>query len=992
MYFNTTDSTTYLYDGGQWNKVASDGSVADAGFIDRRYSNDLENKTYTIDEDGQMSGIEKGKYLGLKIVAETPTIEELNQPGVFDTYAWSTITNDITFNASYLIEMDNQTISKFYEQDGTISCVPSQIELLFYEEINSNRAPIAEDENYYYTILCNSFDETNETYLVYTNEQGIETIYFPVRNQNNITFFDIKNLNLYDYMEVKLYQKTESVYTSLSTKRISIVYGMAEDMAKLSLNAGNITASIDNNKLVFNDQGLSIYNGGLTLYGSAFSDNDSIVYNKVLDLTDEGDLKIVGSITSSDGQIGGWIIEQNTLYSKNNNFYTGLHSGGQIAYNNNPVRLFAGQPMLSIPKDNAEYIIENNPGFIVTEDGSLYANNAEIKGSIYATSGAITNTFLIGDTNTAEDSFNGIVIYGGSQTGENYISSSRFSSGSQGYGWKITANGEAEFTNISARGKISSSVFEYSKVSSIGGSMYIAPTMFLPYESLSAEFDTDLNYYYFTWKLPDTDLSVNYYGRTWQLEDEVKLEGIFVADDTSYSISNIQATVDEITVQRNNNKVEYSLLTVRIKEADLYAGLGLNQEDNLININNGKFVEGSLLIFYGTYFTSGDSKILQKSGIYLTAADSGGPYIDIYDISDKTDYSPSVRLGNLIGIEDKRFTAEEASLSGYGLYSTNAYLSGQLMLPSAGITNQSNVVYNNSPVRIWAGANSINNISSANFIVTEDGSLYASKGVFKGVIQAVNSEFSGNILAAGIVIVDDGTAKNEGDALHNQFYVAYKKDSTLPMESFVPTYDNYILNIDKAGLSIWEGAFRAYSDAAKNSENGQIIGFNSIYGYNEDKEDASKNFINPLPYFYLVDSSSENNNVLAINSRAVTTKLHNFHLKETGEYTSVLMDGGIWFFNGQHNKTITNEEAKELIEVSAFNSVANKTDGISYNPSGLVIQSDNNINLVSKQGIIVKNSLEIVGESNKTLAVISIGNMQIQEIQSGTNDIGINIV
>jgi hypothetical protein len=104
------------------------------------------------------------------------------------------------------------------------------------------------------------------------------------------------------------------------------------------------------------------------------------------------------------------------------------------------------------------------------------------------------------------------------------------------------------------------------------------------------------------------------------------------------------------------------------------------------------------------------------------------------------------------------------------------------------------------------------------------------------------------------------------------------------------------------------------------------------------------------------------------------------------------MDNGIWFSNGQHNKTITSEEAKELIEVSAFNSVANKTDGIGYNPSGLVIQSDNNITLVSKQGIIVKNSLEIVGESNKTLAVISIGNMQIQEIQSGTNDIGINIV
>jgi hypothetical protein len=44
-----------------------------------------------------------------------------------------------------------------------------------------------------------------------------------------------------------------------------------------------------------------------------------------------------------------------------------------------------------------------------------------------------------------------------------------------------------------------------------------------------------------------------------------------------------------------------------------------------------------------------------------------------------------VRLGNLKGIKDPLFSNQ--SLQGYGLYSNNAYLTGELILPQAGISN-----------------------------------------------------------------------------------------------------------------------------------------------------------------------------------------------------------------------------------------------------------------------------------------------------------------
>jgi hypothetical protein len=86
----------------------------------------------------------------------------------------------------------------------------------------------------------------------------------------------------------------------------------------------------------------------------------------------------------------------------------------------------------------------------------------------------------------------------------------------------------------------------------------------------------------------------------------------------------------------------------------------------------------------------------------------------------------------------------------------------------------------------------------APFIVTQDGSLYATKGVFEGVVKATSGYFSGTIRSAGIIINDtlDITSPRKGE---DHFFVGYKEEPE--------NYHDYILDINKNGLSIWEGAF-----------------------------------------------------------------------------------------------------------------------------------------------------------------------------------------
>jgi hypothetical protein len=120
------------------------------------------------------------------------------------------------------------------------------------------------------------------------------------------------------------------------------------------------------------------------------------------------------------------------------------------------------------------------------------------------------------------------------------------------------------------------------------------------------------------------------------------------------------------------------------------------------------------------------SDTARQSLIYLTASDTNNPYIDM--LAGVTNGSLTthqvLRIGNLTGITDSLLGA----LSGYGMWSNNVYLTGKLVLPSAGITNEGSSA---SSVRIYAGGTYANR-ATAPFHVSQNGHLTSTLGTIGG--------------------------------------------------------------------------------------------------------------------------------------------------------------------------------------------------------------------------------------------------------------------
>lgn len=526
-----------------------------------------------------------------------------------------------------------------------------------------------------------------------------------------------------------------------------------------------------------------------------------------------------GDMTANSGKIAGWLIEENQLVSENHS--TGMYSGAALLKEGSPVRFFAG-------KDNDDY------NFIVNDAGYVFAKNAQIQGRIDASSGSITGPLWIGSTT------NGVLIDGenGSLQSTPFVSSA--------VGWRIDKGGNAEFNNATVRGKLTSVIFEMSTVSSVGGDLYIAPTVDIPKEKAGTiENDADNFYLHIN---NTVDERSKYMDSSWN-NSQVKINltaALNNGKETSYSGLN-----GSVVLSNNEQQID---ITISKNDAENKKILALQSGESLASVVNTITV---LKLGVGN----------NKKYIYLTASSNSSPFIDVqdYDVSDTT-VLPKVRMGRLDGIVDN--ANGFGKLDGYGLYCNRAYLTGALNLPNAGITNQTIVGYNGgetylpttdstaSPVRIWAGGTEQPQAggAAAPFIVTQDGSLYASKGVFKGQVIATNSEFSGSIRAAGILI-DKGGDGYEPQKASNHFFVGYTEEPT--------TFNDYVLDMNSAGLSIWEGGLRAYSDEMSgwigdDKTNTAVL----PYGYTETNT-------KPYPYLAAIDAG-----------RLMTKDWHNLTIAE----------------------------------------------------------------------------------------------------------------
>lgn len=138
-----------------------------------------------------------------------------------------------------------------------------------------------------------------------------------------------------------------------------------------------------------------------------------------------------------------------------------------------------------------------------------------------------------------------------------------------------------------------------------------------------------------------------------------------------------------------------------------------------INAGTGIPEVGDELVVMGNTHDS-----TRRGFIYITSSDTNAPYIDVLDgVNGATidDADRKVRLGKLTGITDADFGG---ALSGYGLYSTNAYLKGGIFATFGEIGGWE--IDNDS---IYTGAKSTadgyNEDSSGGITLAGDGSIHA---------------------------------------------------------------------------------------------------------------------------------------------------------------------------------------------------------------------------------------------------------------------------
>jgi hypothetical protein len=266
---------------------------------------------------------------------------------------------------------------------------------------------------------------------------------------------------------------------------------------------------------------------------------------------------------------------------------------------------------------------------------------------------------------------------------------------------------------------------------------------------------------------------------------------VFTLTSVSVTANDTKIYFDE---DGTNNQIQF-IAGDYIRAQD-YTGRGVASFTGLVNNVHHSEALGMASISVTTASTAWAGMELVQVGhastasrqnmIYITAADTNNPYIDMLSGVTDGDFSghTKLRIGNLTGITDATFGA----LSGYGLYSENSYLTGSLYLPTAGITNECSA---SGSIRMYAG-DTYTNRASAPFRVTQGGAVTATSGSIGGWTLSSTS------LASTVGGNNMELNASTGDVTGNKFYMYghlghynYSQQST-PYSPTAANLPNYV--------------------------------------------------------------------------------------------------------------------------------------------------------------------------------------------------------
>lgn len=704
------------------------------------------------------------------------TIQKISSVDIETTY-YEIITNQDYIQKQYIRDSNNDSILQFNvellniqvkqtTEEEEVILSPSNYTMKFYF-LNSNTwveidSTLTEIQTYLYIDpLTNSwiFNISDFVQVEQFTDDNLNSLLNLLLNEETVLKFEFYSLN----GDIALYTKT-----------VQVSYAISKNLAAFSLNAYDVTASIDSTALIFNADGLTVNNGGFVINRDSeyIITKDSVletgkIYYELIDGTyiqttdtsfdtekiyyeyypkitlleynkDSRTLSIQGSgtftgniyaengifkgtvyatdgeftgiIKANSGTIGGFIINENSIVS----------AGYKETEDSNYI---SGKVYYELIDE--EYIITTDTVF---EEGKTYYEYAS-NGSIELINDPTTNSGIIKVNNITLGE--GAVISNYIKLGNSYIYNPdlnlgnfiEITDGSENSYISIKNDGIAKFGSITIDGvnsKIYGTNFTITPERSIFSNVDITGTIH------SGVFETG---------------QVQSVGGAMFFRESAQIE--IINDTTFKTITSINLKIGSYVLLTNDNGLNIYGYITNIDEnnqqyvIDIKANSILDATTiiHLADIEDDIFTNNLLI---GVNSQNNINKNLQPNAITFAELS----YIDpnTYEPQYST---PKVLLGNLSLLEDK-------DINGFGLYGENVYLTGSLTtqvnnVSYAGVNTLSGVnaikfndlsTSDNSKIVFWAGSagTDAESIQNSKFQVTENGSLYAAQGLFEGSI------------------------------------------------------------------------------------------------------------------------------------------------------------------------------------------------------------------------------------------------------------------
>lgn len=779
--------------------------------------------------------VEPGQYLWTKTIYY---YTNNNETVVYGVYRWGENGEEGkqgppgSSASSYRISANQTEILKFVSLDGnTITFSPENLQFtvykdqaapgsdLYYEQVrglSKEKFSVSVydiNSNQYIDISPDfiNFDETQDTFNIDLYNLNRDTLAFRI-------LLDEECLVRYTY----LLENEEGNFNLIDY--LNVRYGIKKDMAALSVEAGKIVQSIQDSYLTFSVMGLTIQNGGFQILNK---NGEQVLWSSA----NTGNLTVTGTINANNGYFAGELRSKSGFFEGTITAKSGKIGGFNILED----KLTSEKTYIKVVEEQEIYLpnitLDGTTGQIIAHDIILGA------GAIIEDYIKIGDAFIYNPTNHRDKfieagninlnqtgilNLGSIEMYGGNNTTQAYMKS-------ENGNWLIREDGVAIFNDIYADNvHLQDTILEIGTVQAMGSLMLFKDSWSITSVNNNIIIINDL-----------TNLSIN---------------------DWIYSGKNIYKIVN--LIQDNTTTI-------------ITLNKTYNLDDGLIITKFGKTsdskVPGFILSILGEQAIINDNRAF-ASGNALTIS-------DFIEENGTLTYNKRLVLGQLDGAVDKNIT-------GLGLYADNVFLNGSL---TTKVDNDSYAGINtigeatatvfgnkdNSRIIFWAGSASSTNIDiqESPFQVTEMGSIYARKGIFRDSIISDSIIQGADIYAARI----HGGTTGQSNSLtiyDTSMGIIFKEGyQTTEREVFAIRADglqqnnDYFIEIKNDKVSFWGDSFVVdtkkdnYLEIVSNAINGVDLSM-KIISDDLSSERSYQNFTNDKISFGFNQGSGREDSII----------------------------------------------------------------------------------------------------------------------------------